>query len=76
VLIIAYIFLIKPAIQGYVINKQIEASDFIVGSIINQIQQQGYVQLNYGEQSMILVPYIPPQGEQINQIQQSEQPLV
>ena len=57
----AYSFLIKPTIEGYVVVKQIEASDFIIGTIFNQVQQQGYVQLTYGNNSLILVPYAPEQ---------------
>ena len=57
VVIAVYIFAIKPTIQGYVVKKQIEASDFIIGTILNQVQQQGYVQLSYLNQSVILVPY-------------------
>ena len=59
VVIMIYIFTIKPSIQGYIVKKQIEASDFIVGTILNQVQQQGYVQLTYLNQTITLVPYDP-----------------
>mgnify|MGYP001558350702 CR=1 FL=1 len=61
IVIVVYAFAIKPTIQGYVINKQVEASDFIVGTIFNQVKQQGFVQLTYMNESVILVPYTPPQ---------------
>ena len=61
IIIVVYAFLIKPKIQGYVVNKQIEASDFIIGTIFNQIQQQGYVQLTYSNQTLVLIPYNPQQ---------------
>ena len=59
VAIVAYVFLIKPTVQGYVVNKQVEASDFIVGTIFNQVKQQGFVQLTYNNESLVLVPYTP-----------------
>ena len=59
ILVVVYIFLIKPTIQGYVVNKQVEATDFIIGTILNQVQQQGFVQLTYGNQTMVLIPYNP-----------------
>ena len=57
ILFLVYLFAIKPVVNGYVVKKQVEASDFIIGTILNQIQQQGYVQLTYLNQSVILVPY-------------------
>ena len=59
IVILIYVFAIKPTIQGYVVKKQVEASDFIVGAILSQVQQQGYVQLTYGNQTLVLVPYTP-----------------
>ena len=57
ILFLVYLLAIKPVMQGYVVKKQIEASDFIIGTILSQIQQQGYVQLSYLNQSVVLVPY-------------------
>ncbi len=59
---ILYSFLIKPQINGYVVEKQIEAQDMVFLGILSQVQQNGYVQIAYGNQSLILVPYVPPQN--------------
>lgn len=63
VIVVVYAFLIKPTIQGYVVNKQIEASDIIIGTIVSQIQQQGYVQLSYKNESMVLIQYTPTEKD-------------
>lgn len=59
--LVAYLFLLKPKIQGYVIDRQIEAKDLTLLTLINQVQQQGYAQITIGNQSLILVPYDPNQ---------------
>lgn len=69
VVIVAYILLIKPSFNGYVIKKQIEAKDLTLLNILNQVQQQGYAQITYGNQTLVLVPYAPQEG----QAQQSQQ---
>ncbi|MFA4953465.1 MAG: hypothetical protein WC584_04545 [Candidatus Pacearchaeota archaeon] len=58
IVVLIYIFAIKPTIEGYVVKKQVEASDFIVGAIISQVQQQRYVQLTYGNQTLVLIDSI------------------
>lgn len=55
-----YAFYVKPIISNYVFSKQVEAKDITLASLISQIQQQGYAQIQIGNQSVILVPYIPP----------------
>lgn len=60
VAVAVYIFAIKPTIQGYIVNRQVEAGDYIIGTIINQVQQQGYVQLSYMNRTVILIPYQQP----------------
>lgn len=57
-----YFFVIQPAFQGYAIQKQTEGVQIAVGTILTQIQQYGYVQIPVGEnQTLVLVPYNPPQ---------------
>ena len=57
-----YFFVIQPAIQGYVIDRQNEGVQIAVGTILTQIQQYGYVQIPVGEnQTLVLVPYNPQQ---------------
>jgi len=61
---LAYVALIKPKVQGYVINKQVEAQGIVVKAIMNQVNAQGYVQLFDGNNSIILVKYVPPADQQ------------
>jgi hypothetical protein len=58
VVFLAYLFLIGPSINGYVIDKQIEAQQILVSNIVSQIQQQGYVQIPLSEDEVLtLIPY-------------------
>jgi len=62
--IILYSFVIKPSISGYVLNKQIEAKDATLNTILLQIQQQGYAQISDNQgNTIILVPYNVQQVE-------------
>ncbi len=63
---VLYSFALKPAINGYVINAQNQGVNLAVASIVNQIQQQGYVQIPVGNQTLVLVPYNPTQQPQVN----------
>ncbi|MEK6895185.1 MAG: hypothetical protein AABX48_01565 [Nanoarchaeota archaeon] len=64
VAVVAYIFLIAPSINGYIVNKQIEAQQILVSTIIQQIQAQGYVQIPVSSnESLVLVPYQPGQTQ-------------
>lgn len=64
VLFIVIMFIVRPAINNYVIKKQIQAQEYVIASILNQIQQTGYVQLPVGNQTLVLVPYQPEQTVQ------------
>ena len=66
-IILAYFLVLQPKVQEYIIQKQIEAKDVTLMAIVSQIQQNGYAQINFGNQTLMLVPYVPPpvkQGEQ------------
>lgn len=70
--IILYTFVIKPQINGYVINKQIEAKDYVLATLLMQIQQQGYTQIADTEgNSVILVPYVPQEQTNTDSGQQT-----
>jgi hypothetical protein len=61
---IGYIFVLKPSMNGYVVNKQIQAKnqakDEVLNTILYQIQQQGYTQISDVQgNTIILVPYNP-----------------
>jgi len=47
--IMTYSFVIQPAINGFVIGKQVEAKDITLNALISQIQQQGFVQISDAE---------------------------
>ena len=72
VLIMAYMFFIKPTWQGYVVNKQLEAKDLTLLALISQIQQQGYAQITIGNQSLYLVPYSPQMAAQQQALAQQQ----
>jgi len=56
--VILYSFVLKPSINGYVINKQIQAKDATLNTILLQIQQQGFAQISDTEgNTVVLVPY-------------------
>ncbi|MEX2017571.1 MAG: hypothetical protein WD876_03800 [Candidatus Pacearchaeota archaeon] len=68
--VVLYAFVLAPAIQGYSVQRQTEGVQIAVNTILAQIQQQGYVVISVGEgQSLVLIPYVPPQ-EQVQQPQQ------
>lgn len=62
-LALLYLLLIGPSIQGYVVNRQIEAQDLVISVIVQTVNQQGYVVLNTEQGQMILVPYKEPQQQ-------------
>jgi len=62
--ILLYAFVLKPKVSGfitgYTTQGQIQGVQFCVADILNQLQQNGFVQLPLGNQTLILVPYVPP----------------
>jgi len=61
--IMVYAFVIKPKISGYNTQKQTEGVQIAVNYIVAQLQQNGFVQIPIGDQTLILVPYSPPQQQ-------------
>lgn len=66
VLFIAYFFVINPGVNNFVYKKQIEAANVVSNNIyadmLTQLQTTGAYQLQVGNQTLVLVPYVPPQG--------------
>jgi len=58
--IMLYAFVIKPKISGYTIQKQSEGVQLAVNYILAQLRQNGFVPIQVGNQTLILVPYQPP----------------
>ena len=71
-LFIAYTFLIRPAYTGFVTDQQIAGYQVgyqqVVNDLITQLQQTGYVQLNIGNQTIILAPVQPTTQPQVQPI--------
>ena len=63
-LALIFILAVKPGVQKYVFNKQVEAANIITNNfytdMITQLQNQGYYQVTIGEQTIVLVPYQNP----------------
>ena len=68
-IIVLYGFIVKPRINGFVVDKQIEAQEIIIAGILNQVDTQGYVELRYYNESIILVPYVAPQQNSFQEIE-------
>ena len=61
--IVLYALWLKPAINGYVVNKQMETRDIVLNSILLQVQQQGFVKIVDQEgNSMVLAPVQQQEG--------------
>jgi len=54
-----YITVISPKIQGYVIGREAQAQENVVNAILGIVEQQGYVAIGDGENSVVLVKYDP-----------------
>lgn len=46
---------VKPTIDGYVVEKQVDAQALVYQDIVNQVQQNGFFQMRVGNQTLILV---------------------
>ena len=69
-MIVVYTYVAKPVITGYVTKTYnqgaSQGANDVLSVLINQIQTQGYVQIPVGNQTLVLIPYIPPQLSQEN----------
>jgi len=65
VLALVYFLVISPQIENKNLvkedNLRIEGFNYAIGSILASIQQQGYVEIPIGNESLMLVPYMPEQ---------------
>lgn len=60
--LVVYAYAVKPALNAYVIQKQVEAKDFVLESLISNVETNGYVELYQGNESLVLVPYQVPEN--------------
>jgi len=61
--ILAYVFLVRPTLTGYVVDRQIEGYNICLSSIVSQVQQNGFVQIPIGNQTLYLAPFNPQQTQ-------------
>jgi len=62
--IMVYTLVIKPKISGYTAQKQTEGVQIAVNYIVAQLQQNGFVQIPVGNQTIYLAPFNPGQVQQ------------
>lgn len=63
---------VKPTIDGYIVEKQVDAQTLVYQDILDQVQQNGFFQMRVGNQTLLLAPF-NPQGQQ--QVQQAQEPV-
>ena len=56
ILAVLYFFVVKPSINKYVFNKQIEAQTYVFADMVNQLRNKGFYQVQIGNQALVLVP--------------------
>jgi len=59
-----YFVIVGPKIQGYIIAKQAQAQENVVNSLLQIVEQQGYVAIGEGENQVVLVRYDPNLAQQ------------
>ena len=65
--IVVYAFVVKPAVTGFAVDRQNEGIAFCMQNIVDQVQQNQFVQLPIGDgRTLILVPQqiVEPQQQQ------------
>lgn len=56
ILLMLYFFVVQPSVDKYVFNKQIEAQSYVFADMVNQLQNQGFYQVQLGNQTLVLIP--------------------
>jgi len=56
ILVMLYFFVVQPNVDKYVFNKQIEAQSYIFADMVTQLQNQGFYQVQLGNQTLVLIP--------------------
>ncbi len=61
--VLIFTFMIRPAFNGYVLDKQVEAQNILLANIVAQATQNGFVQIPIdGNQTLFLAPFNPQQA--------------
>ncbi|MBS3084338.1 hypothetical protein J4411_00285 [Candidatus Pacearchaeota archaeon] len=61
-LIVLYLAVFQQQYNNFVNEKRTEGINLAVSEILAQLQTNGYVTIPVGNQTLILIPYIPPTG--------------
>lgn len=64
-LLVLYAFILRPAYTGLVVDARNDGINIALSSILLQVQQNGYVQIPVGNQTLILVPYQASQQDDV-----------
>ena len=65
VLFLIFLFVVQPQVAKYNDNKRLEGIEYyVLAVILPQLQENGYVQIPIGNETLTLVPYIPEQQAQ------------
>jgi hypothetical protein len=54
-IVLLYVLVVSPRLQGYVVNKQVDAQKILIKSMMDAANQQGYITLNDGETEVVLI---------------------
>ena len=60
---VLYAFVVKPTFSGYIVDAQNQGINYTINIILNQLQQQRYVALPVGNQTLYLAPFNPQQAQ-------------
>lgn len=63
-LVIAFFFVVQPQVNKFAYNKQIEGANIVYMDILQKVQANGYYSMPVGNQTLVLVPYVP-QNQQL-----------
>jgi|SRR3989344_2895555 len=66
VLIVVYILVLQPRFNAYVIEKQVNAQQQVVGALIQSINQNGFVQITDAQGNTIVL--VPLEEEEVSQM--------
>jgi hypothetical protein len=66
---LVYAFALKPAFNGYIVEKQTEAQDIVLNALLSQLYQNGYIQIPLSDDKvLILVEYKYPEQQEVSEI--------
>lgn len=58
-LILTYVLVLKPKLEKWEVENQVIGYEIAINQTLLQLQEQGYVQMKIGNQTLYLIPYNP-----------------